>query len=119
MNIIEVMNKFEHGELFIDISIKRNPYIIHKIQRLSEILSEHSGVRPYNGKEWSEYLGVRIGEWEYLRCKSNLKDVTIATESDECPRERMVLTVDEVFEAQNEYNKALEEQTAGFDDIFA
>ena len=118
MNIIEVMDKFEHGELFIDISIERNPYIIHKTQRLSEILSEYSGARPYNGTEWSEYLDAKIGEWKYLRCKSNREDVTIATASDEFPLE-MVLTVDEVFEAQNEYNKALEEQTAGFDDIFA
>ena len=109
----DIIYKFDHDLLVIDISVEQNPEIYKTCEELGPLLDEVSDCEPYTDESWDEYLRSRVGEWHYMRVhKSNGR--VVGTASDEDPGEKEVLLAQEFIDA---VNGAYHEITEGFDAV--
>lgn len=110
----DVVYKFDHDLLFIDVSIAENPDIYKICVELGELLDEVSSCVPYSDEPWAEYVRDRVGDWNYLRVhKSHGRFV--GTASDEVPGERDVLLAQEFIDV---VKQSFHNPTEDFDAIF-
>lgn len=97
----ELIDKFDHGALMIDINVGRNPGIWQDCEELGSLLDRFSSRLPYSEEPWSEYIPPRIDEWEYIMC--HVRDGVIqGTATDQFPEDKEVISTRDFIEIANE-----------------
>lgn len=95
-DLLDAVEKFDQGNLFIDVSAQSNGDVSDTLPDLAAVLDWCSSIRPFNGKSYREYLMQNdlSFEWRYLKVSQSER----ATLTNGKPGTSDVLTVSEFLD---------------------